>query len=75
MSRPRKDLQKAQGAVAVLSPQHKPLRDKVASLTEGQELIRVERANIKTDLIEMTVLAQLLKDDAGKLFSVMSMEV
>lgn len=50
------DLIKAQEAVAVSNSQKTSLTEKVTSLTKERMSIRVERANLKPDLDEMTAL-------------------
>lgn len=68
-------LQKAQGAVAVSKLQHKTLKEKFTFLTEELSLIRVESANVKADLDEISALVYRLRDDVDKLISNVSTEV
>lgn len=53
-------------AATVSYSQRKIFTNKVSSLTEEMLSARVERANLKLDLDEMTVLVQRMKGDAGK---------
>lgn len=46
--------------------QEKTLTDKVSSLTEELSSIRVKRANLKSDLNEMTALVQQMKNDVER---------
>lgn len=52
----KRDLKKAQVTAIVSGSQQKVLADKVLSLTEDFSPIRVERANLKADLVETAAL-------------------
>lgn len=71
----KRKLKKSQKTVAASDVREKALSDKVTSLTEELLSVRVEHANLRADLGEMTDQNQHMKEDVEKSLSTVSFEV
>lgn len=70
-----RDLKKTQEIISVSGFREKTLTEKVLSLTEELSSVRVECANLCSNLYEMTALVQWMKANVGKQPSTVSTKV